>query len=273
MTRTRFGRATTLAAALLTLVPAALAQDYGRLEDTQASAPGYFFFARPGEPTVSVTAVGAVGATGLYLLGVGSTVADLVALAGGAPLPADPATASDAVVRLLRDGAVLVETPYPELYSAGAAPMRLADGDVVEVSAPTSTALVSTAGGYFVHARPGQATITATAVGAVRSPGRYVLETGADVADLLALSGGAALGERDADVRVTATVQVYRGSEVTFSTPLEALYTQQTPSLTDGDVVELSVVTKRRSPFTWRDALSIVTTAAAIALTADRIAN
>ena len=277
---TRFTSIALLCAAVVPVLlsPSASAQEYGRIEDTQASAPGYFFFARPGEPTVSVTAVGAVGAKGRYLLGVGSTVADLVALSGGVPTPSGASATLEAesmepTVRLFRGGAVVSETLYRDLYGSSATPTRLLDGDVVEVVVPASTALVSTARGYFVHARPGQETLVVTAAGAFAAPGRYVLEAGADVSDLLALAGGVAEPERDARTEVTATVTLYRDGAVSFTAPLEDLYTRTTPPLMEGDAVDLNVVTRRRTPFTWRDGLSVVTTALAVLIAVDRLTD
>lgn len=273
MTRSLFAALACAALASLSLAGQASAQEYGRIEDTQASAPGYFFFARPGEPTVSVTAVGAVSARGRYLLGVGSTVGDLVALAGGVPMAPRPRGVeepAEPLVRLYRDGSVLSETPYRDLYSTSAASPRLLDDDVVEVVLP-ETEVISTARGYFVHARPGEPTVAVTAAGAFAASGRYLVEVGSNVSDLVALAGGAIDRERDARTEVTSTVTVYRDGVELLVSPIEDLYSTTSLTLQDGDVVELSVVTLQRTPLTWRDALTILSAAAAITLAVERV--
>ena len=243
-------------------VPTASAQEYGRIEDTQATAPGYFFFARPGEPVVAVTAVGAVTAAGLYLLGQGADVADLLALSGGIAVPGG----QEPTVRVYRDGLAIYESGLHAVYGPGAAPPVLEDEDVVEV-----TALVSTAPGYHVHTVPGEETVVVTAAGAFAAPGRYVVGEGATVGDLAALAGGLAGSVRDADVEVTTTVRVYRAGGVAFESGLTDLYARPTPALEGGDVVDLEVVRERQSRFTFSDGLSIVTALLTAAVLTERL--
>lgn len=251
-----------LVAVLSVLALPAAAQEYGRIEDIQAQAPGYFFFARPGDPVVSVTAVGAIGANGRFVLSQGTTVTDLLALAGGTT----PDRAGRASVRLYRDGGRVLDTDARALYGEDAASLVLRDGDVVEV-----VGLVSSVPGFYVHTEPDVAPMAVTASGAFRAAGRYLLDPGASVGDLVALAGGLASGERDADVDVEATVRLYRAGDVAFESPLARLYAGDTPPLQTGDVVDLDVVLERREPFTWRDGLAILTSVAAVILTVDRV--
>ena len=131
MTRTLL-RALPVLALTLLAVPTAAAQDYGQIESNQVSAPGYFYAARPGERIVTVTTVGAVNATGRFLLGEGATVADLLALAGGVTVD----RTGNATVRLYREGESVREMDVRSLFREGAAPPRLQEGDVVEVVGP-----------------------------------------------------------------------------------------------------------------------------------------
>ncbi|WP_412070408.1 SLBB domain-containing protein [Rubrivirga sp. IMCC43871] len=255
----------TLIAALSLVLAAPLgAQTYSAVDDVQASAPGYFTFARPGERVVTVTAVGALGATGRYAVGEGATVVDLLALAGGAT----PERAATAVVRVYREGGRVVEARAQDLYRDGAAPVVLREGDVVEV-----VGLTSTAPGYYVHSSPDAEPIVATAAGAVTAPGRFAVDPGTTVADLLALAGGTRGGELDTAVETTTTVRLYRAGNVAFEALLSETYARPTPALQSGDVVELTVVNRRRSSFTWRDGLSIVTAAVAVVIATDRVVN
>ncbi|MEM0964201.1 MAG: hypothetical protein AAGK21_16865 [Bacteroidota bacterium] len=254
------------ACALVLCLPATSAQEFGRIGDTQAQAPGYFFFARAGEPVVAVTAVGAVGASGLYLLGQGAHVGDLLALASG--VQTAPASGEEPVVRLYRGGTVFYEAGLRSVFGPDADPPVLQDDDVVEV-----TSLVTSAPGYFVHNRPGVPPIVVTAAGAFGAPGRYVLDEGSTVGDLAALAGGVAGFVRDVDLEVTTTVRVYRGGGITFESPLAELYARPTPVLQPGDVVDLDVVTEQQSSFTLRDALSIITTIASVGLLVERLVN
>ena len=259
MTR-RIVRLAALASLAALAAGSAGAQEYGRIEDTQAEAPGYFYFARPGEPVVSVTAVGALRSSGLYFLGQGASLGDLLALSGGVTATAG---AEDPTVRLYRDGGVAYEGPLRSVFGAGAAPPVLEEGDVVEVAG-----LVSTAPGFRVHTRPGVETVAVTAAGAFETPGQYVLEEGATVGDLVSLAGAVGGAVRDADERVTATVRVYRSTGVVYEALLTDIYARSTEPLQSGDVVDLEVVS--RPTFTWRDALSIVTGVAAVVLAVDR---
>lgn len=248
---------------LSTLVaPPAHGQEYGRIEDTQATTPGFFFFARTGEPVVAVTAVGVV-ASGRYLLGEGADLADLLALSGGVQaMPSgEPPT-----VRLYRDGETLYESDLVAVFGAGASVPVLQEDDVVEV-----TSLVTTAPGFHVHSLPGAETVVVTAAGAFGAPGRYVLDAGSTVGDLVALAGGVAGFVRDVDLEVTTTIRVYRGGAVTFESPLTELYARPTPALQPGDVVDLDVVTEQRSSFTLRDGLSLVSVLLSTAILVERL--
>ena len=256
-------RSVLIALALL-LAGAAEAQSYGQLGDVQATAPGYFFFARPGEATVSVTAVGAVGATGRYVVRQGTTVADLLALSGGTGVD----RTGRATVRVYRDDALLLEAEGRSIYAPGATPTVLVEGDVVEV-----VGLVSSVPGYYVHTEPGNDPFAVTAAGAFAAPGRYVVDPGTSVGDLAALAGGVGvLGAREARTEVNATVRLLRDGAAVFESPLEDLYARETLPLQAGDVVDLQVTFQRNEPF-WRDALTVLTAALSVAVLVERLTN
>ena len=127
--------------------------------------------------------------------------------------------------------------------------------------------------GFYVHTEPGNEPFAVTAAGAFAAPGRYILDPGSSVGDLVALAGGVGvLGARDARTEVTATVRVFRDATLTFETPLEELYARETLALQPGDVVDLEVTFRQRTAF-WRDALTILTTALGVAILVERLAN
>ncbi|PAP76383.1 SLBB domain-containing protein [Rubrivirga marina] len=253
-----------LIALAVLLAGAADAQSYGQLGDVQTTAPGYFFFARPGEPVVAVTAVGTLQAPGRYVVRQGTTAADLLALAGG-PV-AD--RSGRAAARIYRDDALLLEREVQALYAPGATPVALQEGDVVEV-----VGLVSSVPGYYVHTEPGNAPFAVTAAGAFAAPGRYVVDPGTTVGDLVALAGGSGvLGEQEAQTRVSAIVRLYRDGALAFEAALEDLYARQTTALQTGDVVDLQVTYERERDF-FRDALSIVSALVGVGLLIERLAN
>jgi len=241
------------------------AQEYGLIEDIQAQAPGYFYFARPGEAVVAVTVFGSVGQAGRYLLGDGATLGDLLALSGGAQAQAS-ASMEDAVARLYRGGAVAYEAPLRSVYGGETTPPVLQENDIIEM-----VGLVSTARGFYVHNQPGRATIVVTAAGAFQSPGRYVLDTGSRTGDLVALAGGLGEASRRSNERIHATVRLYRDGEMLLESDLTDLYAKETPMLEEGDVIDLESV--RSTVFTWRDIISIATGVGALALAIDRLAG
>ena len=252
---------------LFSLSPVALAQpgiggEVGRLERTNASAPGFFYKFEGNQPLITVSTVGAVSVNAVFLVGEGSTMTEVLTLAGGVTVD----RTGSARVRLHRQGAMVSEVEIRDLYADGAAPPVLQDGDVIEV-----VGLVSSVSGFYVHSEPGSDTIPVTASGAFAAPGRYELDTGSSVGDLVAYAGGlGTVGVRDSRTDVTATVRVYRAGEVILESPLSELYAQQTMILQSGDAVDLEVITKQRGSF-WRDALSVTTAVLSAAVLIERL--
>ncbi len=258
-----------LSPALLVLVlaaPLATAQspgggEVGRLDRTTAAAPGFFYKFERNQPLISITTVGAV-ANAVFLIGEGSTITDVLALAGGVTLD----RTGSATLRLHRRGVTIVEVPIQDLYADGAAPPVLQDGDVIEV-----VGLTSSVPGFYVHTEPGNTSFAVTASGAFAAPGRYKLDVGSTVGDLVAFAGGlGSIGVRDSGTNIEATVRLYRAGEVILESPLSELYAQQTMALQPGDAVDLEVILSRRGSF-FRDALTVTTTVLGAILLVDRL--
>ena len=262
-------KAVSLLFLLCFLAPLASAQpgpggEVGRLERTTAAAPGFFYKFEGNQPLITVSTVGAVAANAVFLVGEGSTMADVLALAGGVTVD----RTGSARVRLHRQGTMVSEVEIRDLYADGAAPPVLQDGDVIEV-----VGLVSSVPGFYVHTEPGSETIPVTASGAFAAPGRYEVNAGSTVGDLVAYAGGlGTVGVRDSRTEVTATVRVYRAGEVLLESPLSELYAQQTMVLQSGDAVDLEVITRQRGVF-WRDALSVTTALLSAAVLIERLTS
>lgn len=133
---------------------------------------------------------------------------------------------------------------------------------------------------YHVFARPGEATVQVLVLGGVSSPGLYEVGAGTDLGQLLALTGGppVAQGGR-ANQEVHVTVRLYRESggtrTVLYEAPLEQMLAAPAayPTLQDGDVFSVETVVIEKQGFAFRDVLTLLSTAATIALVIERIAR
>lgn len=127
----------------------------------------------------------------------------------------------------------------------------------------------------FRYAEPGEPTKAVQLWGAVRSPGIYELERDADLLLLLTLAGGPAVAAEDDRTIRSVRVRVIRDPSgartVVLDTDLNALTADAAPlpALHDGDLVTLTAEMRQR--FTWRDALSITTSIASLAVLLLRI--
>jgi hypothetical protein len=127
---------------------------------------------------------------------------------------------------------------------------------------------------YFYYAQPGQATVQVLVWG--RQSGVYEVPDSTDLDMLLTLAGGPELGPRSEREKPTkVTVRLYRPKQdrqdPMFEAPLDRMLTGEAayPTLENGDIVVVETV--RPSRFTWRDGLSLLTTAASLALLTLRI--
>lgn len=127
----------------------------------------------------------------------------------------------------------------------------------------------------YRYAEPGQTTKDVQVWGAVRNPGVYQIERDADLLTLLTIAGGPAVATTDDRTVRNVSVRVVRdpgaARTVVLDTTLDALTSDPAPlpALQHGDLVSLTVEVRQR--FTWRDALSVTTSAAALAVLILRI--
>jgi hypothetical protein len=132
---------------------------------------------------------------------------------------------------------------------------------------------------YFYHVLPGEATISVYVWGTVRAPGLYEVGAGTGLGELLALTGGPQVEPLVEDEVVRMTVRVFRFQGDERALVYEALVDEvvrrpgQYPPLHDNDIVEVETAVEEVTPFTWRDALAIVTSVAAVALAVERITS
>lgn len=128
--------------------------------------------------------------------------------------------------------------------------------------------IANTTRGYFVHARPGEATIRVHVMGTVPSPGTYEVPEGTSLMQVLAFSGGMGNMIEQNNQRRTITLYVWRPSADGQTQLFEGVYpdllqrSEQMPSLQENDVIEIR--TKVAQLFGWRDGLSLGTTALSI---------
>jgi len=115
----------------------AQAQFTGSPQEMISQGTSYRIFARPGEATIRVQVLGDIGA-GIYMLSPRTTLSELLALGGGAPLSDAGAQVRRIVtVRLLRgDGGtrqVVYESELRQMLREPEAYPALQDGDIVTV--------------------------------------------------------------------------------------------------------------------------------------------
>lgn len=141
---------------------------------------------------------------------------------------------------------------------------------------------------YFYHAQPGEATVQVSVWGTIPRPGIYEVPDSTDLDKLLTMAGGAPVEPRQENRDpATITVKVYRPDAspsthlaqnraldrtLLFSAELDAMLsgTVAYPVLRDDDVVVVEVIKPRRR-FTWRDALSVLSSVGTITLLGLRI--
>lgn len=128
---------------------------------------------------------------------------------------------------------------------------------------------------YHRFVRPGDVPMQVEVLGLVRSPGLYEVNLETDVSRLLALAGGISEGLRSSGENVSLRVNLYRKAgdqqNLIYTVPLDSMFVtnRPPPPLMDGDVLNVSGKVERA--FSWRDTLSIATSAAALALFIERL--
>jgi hypothetical protein len=129
---------------------------------------------------------------------------------------------------------------------------------------------------YFYFAPPGEATVQVQVQGTVPRPGLYEVSESTDLNKLLTFAGGAALEPRPENrERPEITIRVYRPKAQGRSRVLEASFDQvlagekEFQRFNDNDIVVVETIQQRN--FTWRDVLSLGSTALNITLLVVRI--
>jgi len=128
---------------------------------------------------------------------------------------------------------------------------------------------------YYTFARPGENTIQILMLGDTGRDGIYEIGEGTDLAEFIALAGGAGESPLSPRQRRDITVRILRMDDdgqrrtVYESSVEDMLERSDYPTLQRDDVLRIRV--RQREVFGWRDALQIVTTASTLILLVDRI--
>ena len=137
---------------------------------------------------------------------------------------------------------------------------------------------------YFYHAQPGEATVQVSVWGTIPRPGIYEVPDSTDIDKLLTMAGGAPVGARQENRDpATINVRVYRPNSTTDSSPESdrALLFESDlgrmldgsvgyPTLRDDDIIVVETI-RPRQRFTWRDAISVLSSVGTLTLLALRI--
>ncbi len=147
---------------------------------------------------------------------------------------------------------------YGKLFAILAACLLAAPGlSYAQVDEPDSRRVA-----FFRYVEPGQATMRISVWGNVDAPGRYEVQAGTDMLELLSLAGGPSDRLRRSNERLYTTVVLTRKTEtslsVIFEAPLVDLTTGVTayPSLQDEDLLKVDTVINRT--FDWRDGITVL---------------
>jgi len=131
---------------------------------------------------------------------------------------------------------------------------------------------------YFYHAQPGQATVQVSVWGTIPRPGIYEVPDSTDLDKLLTMAGGAPLDARTENRDAPEiNVRVYRPTpdsarSVLFASSIADMLSEDTnyPVLRDDDIIVIETI-RPRQRFTWRDALSVLSSVGTVTLLALRI--
>jgi NADH:ubiquinone oxidoreductase subunit F (NADH-binding) len=129
---------------------------------------------------------------------------------------------------------------------------------------------------YFYFAPPGAATVQVQVWGTIPQPGIYEVADSTSLDKLLSMAGGAPTGSRTEGLDPPEiTVRVYRpdgsGRSLLFESRIEKILSgeRQFRNLRDDAIVVVETTQQRN--FTWRDALSVSSTALSLTLLVLRI--
>lgn len=119
------------------LTPLAQAQEFKRFDELTAQGVSHYIFAKQGEATVQVLVLGSAR-PGIYELGVGVKLDQLLALTGGTPLVTNTGTETRVTVRLFRgEGSgqrdLVYEAPFERMLTEPGSYPTLQGGDVLTI--------------------------------------------------------------------------------------------------------------------------------------------
>jgi hypothetical protein len=119
-------------------IQTAFAQNFGLVEETRSNIQSYYFHVLPGEATVQVQVLGTVRSPGLYVIGVGTDLGQLLALSGGPVIsPREGSVSREIFVRLFRPRGgsrnLLYEGEFDRVVNTMDPLPVLEDGDVMTI--------------------------------------------------------------------------------------------------------------------------------------------
>lgn len=147
----------------------------------------------------------------------------------------------------------------------------LAVSIILLLAVPVSAQGTGLAAMENLYARPGHPTMVIYVLGDVATAGRWRVERGVQLLDLLAVAGPSVVmteeSETVEDVRVKVFREADQGRRLTFNESIESLLTSANASLLleEGDVVVVDVIEKRQS--TAVSLLAIASSVASLVLT------
>ena len=125
----------------------------------------------------------------------------------------------------------------------------------------------------YRYVSPGHSAIAIDVWGDVRHPGRYYVEPGSDLLDVLTLAGGPLVGTGGTRVRRHVSIRLTRGDgtdrRIEYESPVAGLEVGQIPGVSDGDLI--TVQSWQRERFIWRDVLTTTSALASLGLLILRI--
>ncbi len=122
----------------------AVGQEFGRVDDILNTGAAYYTFSQPGEATVQVIVLGSISRPGIYEIGIGVDLGQLLALSGGPPFTTTSGTTTsrnETTLRLFREATgrrdLVYEAPLELMLREPGLYPPLQDGDIFTVETNT----------------------------------------------------------------------------------------------------------------------------------------
>ncbi len=127
-------------ALVCSITPLVQAQEFNRFDNMRAEGTSYHIFAKRGEATIQILVLGSTG-SGIYEVGVGIELDQLLALTGGTTMATSTSSETRVTVRLFREGTgrrdLVYEAPLERMLAEPGLYPPLQDGDVLTVETIT----------------------------------------------------------------------------------------------------------------------------------------